>query len=292
MASPVVVDPLTRRLARGDVGRDDTWGLNLNLASPPPPELYAPYAELAARLAAEGVTSERAGAYVYPFHTLHITCASPAPFTHCALRREERAPFMAGWAAALAAEAAADPAFPRAPFPLVYDRVTLEPAAAIFRVEDPTGAVARVRALVARCMRHEAVAGLPDDAAGRSACRIPGIVHTTFLRFGAPPSVPEAALRAAFDAAAATWRPVTVMCDALRLVEEDAIYMHLDLTGRDRDRVLLELPFRAAPPGAATACGEGAGAVVAAAAHADLAGAAAGAGGSPRASGVSDVGHR
>lgn len=261
---PLTIDPFTTALLAGDDGRATVWGLNLNLASPPPRALLAafePWAA-AARAALRG-----AGAYVYPGFSLHITCASPAPFTNCEVAPGERAALCAAWAAALREEVAAERRkpgggeWPAAPFPLVYERVTLESAAAIIRIADPTGAVGRVRALIDRASRHPAVAGLPGGLAERSRHRIPGIIHTTVVRFGAPPDagVDEAAIRAAFAPLAEGWAPVTVVCDALTLVEEAATYMHLHLDGADAGRVVLALPFgeggAGEPPAAAPAGG-------------------------------------
>jgi hypothetical protein len=246
---PLVVDPYTTRLLAGDTGRGDVWGLNLNLASPPPEALRAPYERLAAAVAAQPALADpAAGVYVYPFHTLHITCASPAPFTHARVPPSERAAFTAAWAAALREACTPEAGFPTAPFPLVYGRPTLEEAAAIFRCADPTGAVGRIRA----CIRAAATAR-PELLAAHGF-RTPNIVHVSFLRFGgAAPPADEAAVRAAYADAAQSWpeEGVTVWCDALRLVDECAIYMHLHLEGADGDMVRDVLPFagRGAPAG-------------------------------------------
>lgn len=240
---PLIVDPYTTRLLAGDTGRDDDglWGLNLNLASPPPEALRVPYERLAAAVKAQpALAAADAGVYVYPFHTLHITCASPAPFTHARVPPGERAAFTAAWAAALRETCTPEAGFPTAPFPLVYGRPTLEAAAAIFRCADPTGAVARVRSCIAA-----AAAAHPELAA--HGFRTPNIVHVSFLRFGgAAPPGDEAAVRAAYEAAVdAAWPPegVTMYCDALRLVDECAIYMHLHLEGEDADMIRDVLPF-------------------------------------------------
>lgn len=238
---PFKVDEFTTKLMTGDRGCSDTWGLNINLASPPPVDLVTAYEPFALRLSD---AMKGTGAYVYPSFSLHITTASPAPFTNCHISLAERDSLRSAWADALRA-VSQDPSWPSAPFPLIYERVTLETAAAIAWVSDPTGAVARIRALIQRAFESEAVQSLPNGLALRSRHRIPDIIHTSVLRFGAEPGPgrDEASIRAAFDSVASTWQPVTVMCDALRLVEEAALYMHLHLDGEDAGRVALTLPF-------------------------------------------------
>lgn len=251
MASAFPLDPYTTSLMRGDTGAGRVWGLNLNLATPPPAHLVAAYERLATALTAR---LPGAGAYVYPSYALHITAASPAPFTNCDVAPTERPALRAAWAEALA-DARASDAWPAAPFPLVYARPTLEASAGIIWVDDPTGAVGRVRGCVAAAIAaHPALAGLADRLHARASPRIPNIIHTTVVRFGEPPDpdspmADPAAVRAAFDAAVAeAWAPVTVMVDSLTLVDESAIYMHLHL-GRgqpDEDKTVATFPF--APP--------------------------------------------
>lgn len=309
MASTFKPDPLAAALASGD--RPSSWGLNLNLASPPPPELAAPYERLTAALST--AFAPAGNVHLYPFSSLHITASSPAPFTHCGLDASERASYVAKWAAALRDACTADNGFPTGPFPVVYERVVLESAAAFFAITDPTGSVARVRACIKRAaelVESESVptpravaadgddatptpttaaptAGTPADAASavtaaasggaaassvgaasaaaddaaaaaalapatpvpqlcaRAGFKTPGIVHSTFLRFTtAAPGLPDAEVRERFEAAAAAeWSPVTVTLDRLLLVIEAVPYMHLDLRGRDADKIVAEFAF-------------------------------------------------
>jgi hypothetical protein len=237
-------------IAAGAPPPPESWGLNLNLASPPPKELVDAYEVLRRELSA---TMRGSGAYLYPAEFLHCTAASPAPFTACGLASdEERGRYERAWAQALRDCCEPDAGYPAAPFPLIYARASLGNAAGIFEIEDPTGAVARVRSVVRACMDHPALAELDasvGEAGGivaRGGFKVPGIIHSTFLRFGAPaePGVADAAIQADFEAAvAAAWKPVTVMCDRLLLVRETVPYMHLHLRGADVGAIIAELPF-------------------------------------------------
>jgi hypothetical protein len=226
----------------------ESWGLNINVASPPPEELRVPYEALCTRLAG---AMRGSGAYLYPFRFLHVTVASPAPFTACDVPHPaERAALERGWAQALRDACVPDEGYPSAPFPLVFARVSLSRAAAIFEVEDPTGAIEHCRRIVRGCEEAPPLAdldegGLAGGLLARSGFKVPGIIHATFLRFAAPADagVDDDAIQRSFNAVAATWVPVTVVCDRLLLVRETVPYMHLDLHGKDAAAIIAELPF-------------------------------------------------
>lgn len=225
------VDPVTTRLARGE--RPLTWGLNVNAHRMQPEELRAPYQALRASASAALAGT---GAYVYPFEHLHITVSSPAPFTHTTIvddaaraeaeravlkvLREECVPGKDG--------------FPDAPFPLIYERPRLDPNAALFQIGDPTGAIARIRAAVARCYAR------PELAAHVATLvpRTPAIIHSTFVRFAEAPAdgVTDDDIAQRFEEAVVkVWQPVTVMADALRIVREVRAYMHLAMGPGEAD---------------------------------------------------------
>lgn len=251
--SSFVLDKWAQVLADG--APSDVWGINLNLASPPPETLRVPYTTLAGRLEA---TLAPAGVYVYPFHCLHITVASLVPFSSNAVTDSaHRAALTAAWISALADTCTTENGFPDAPFELVYGRPTLERAAAIFRIDDTSGSVARIRACVRRAFdTHPALRALagPDGPLAASDFRIPNIVHTSIMRFVRRPrgDEPVAAMsddeiRAAFEAAAAAWEPVVVRVGRITIVREDVPYMHVDLGGADKEKELAEVRFEVRP---------------------------------------------
>ena len=295
MAAPLKADAITQRLvAEGRAA--STWGLNANLFDMEQPALRAPYAALAAALreelaAACGERFAAEAAYVYPFEHLHVTAASPAPFTATTLAAEggERAAFEAAFLAAMKDECVPARGWPDAPFEvLVGAEVRLDPACGIMLCGDATGAVPRIRRCLAACMAHPAVAALGGGAtAARAAFKHPNIGHMSFLRFlvdpaaaaaeaaaaaaaagggssggsGGDPAAADAAVRGAFERAVArAWpRPVPVLADALYIVREVRPYMHLFLgprggpPGEDAGCVAARFPY-----GAEAAGGEGA----------------------------------
>ena len=229
------------------------WGINLNAASPPPEALRIPFVALASKLEA---LLAPAGIYVQPFHALHITVASLVPFSSNSVATCDRAALTTAWIKALQETCTPEHGFPDAPGELVFERPTLERAAAIFRVSDPAGLVARARACVRKAYdSHPALRALagPGTPLEASDFRMPAIVHSSIMRFVArhpvaatdlpTPTMSDDEIRAAFESAAAAWVPVRVPFDRISVVLEDVPFMHSDLAGRDRAKVLAELVF-------------------------------------------------
>jgi hypothetical protein len=137
--------------------------------------------------------------------------------------------------------------FPDSPFPLIYDTPRLDPAAGIFLVSDPTGAIARIRAILARVYARPELAPYLAKTLPKS----PNIIHSTFLRFATPPTDPgvtdDEIARRFEEAVVKSWEPVTVMADALLLVREVRPYMHLALGAGEADEgcIVAALPYGA-----------------------------------------------
>ena len=288
-------DAISRRLvAEGRAA--STYGLNANLFDMEVEALRAPYAALAAAVreefaAACGERFAREAIYVYPFEHLHVTAASPAPFTHTTLAAapaaaeaaaeggggggsggggaDERAAFEAAYLAAARDECVPAKGWPAAPFEvLVGAELRLDAACGILLCGDAAGAVPRVRRCLAACMQHPAVAALGEGVARRAAFKHPNIVHMSFLRFVGDPAAAEggdAAIRAAFARAVArAWpTPVRVLADAAYIVRELRPYMHLRIgprggpPGEDAACVAARLPYAAAAAAAAADGEEG-----------------------------------
>jgi len=257
------------RLAAGD--RPISWGLNMNLVSPPPAQLCDAYRALLETSSAEARVLFDAGAYFYPDWSLHLTLASPAPFTNTMLADDvSRDAYADIWARALrgVAEGRKAGEWPVGPFPLVIERLVLDKAAAIMLYSDPTGAVTQLRDSIKRiAAEHPLFTGAAGSGAGpggagtpsggellaRSGFKVPGIIHSTVMRFkhDIAPGQEADAVRAAFDALAARWVPITVQADAMLLVHERVPYMHLHLEkpsadGGDSACIQQAFPFGAA----------------------------------------------
>eukprot|EP00667_Euglena_gracilis_P018538 EG_transcript_19704 len=171
------------------------------------------------------ISIEPGVAYVYPHNAVHSTVACIVNFMHNQARftPEVRRRYVASWLSALrpCAEAAG---FPKAAFSVTYGAPQLSGRAAFFPIQDPSHAVTAVR----RCIRQ----AIDTDASLKPAgldmtddVRIPGILHSTLLRFRKAPRDAEQ-WQAAFLRVAASWRPVAVEVRAMHLAVEDRPYMH------------------------------------------------------------------
>jgi hypothetical protein len=133
MEDVFVVDPLSVCLARGE--RPPTWGLNTNAfqQSQLGPAFAKAYKEWAGR-------AKRAfgdSAYVYPLEHLHITVAPPAPFIPAQEvdQEDDRIAFERVWLRVMMHEIETNDLWPRAPFELIYDELSLDSKAGIFLIK-------------------------------------------------------------------------------------------------------------------------------------------------------------
>lgn len=225
------------------------FGLNVNLVGPPPASLLDHYLAFIADLkkALEGID-----AYFYPDYSVHITAASSVPFTTNHITDpEERELLKTAWIKTFKDFVVKQPEWPREPFEITYMKPVLDPGAAYFDVQDPTGAVDRLRTCIKRAHKEYLpnLPGITPDLLQRAQFKVPFIIHTTFLRFG--PRIGESKLsvdeiRKRFDATTAkSWKPLTIRVSGVLFVNETMPYMHLHLseTGKDRSNVLMSIPF-------------------------------------------------
>jgi hypothetical protein len=149
-----------------------TWGLNLALGWPLPVDVAA-YQELAGGLAALDP-----GLFVYPHAQTHVTVVTLVSFKEHVepsaeeVRELERL-------IAVASAAVAPVAATLGPIELELGAPVLAPRAVFLPIQDPAGAVARLRAAVMPALR----AGSPRFA----QCHPPAVVHSTLARFRAAP---------------------------------------------------------------------------------------------------------
>lgn len=174
--------------------------------------------------------------YVYPHAHLHCTVATLASFRTGHLRNAPLATQRAhtrAWAQALAAEFRSSHAShgPKT-FTLSAKQPFLSCAAACLSYANPTGEVAALRSL-ARRSRDRLGATHPEVPTGTDDFNVPGIIHSTVLRFArAPPAAETARVRRDFESIAATWSDVDVSVARAYLAIEDSAYMHVDRATR------------------------------------------------------------
>jgi hypothetical protein len=190
------------------------FGFNLACAWPFPPAAARCYRPIAERLAALDPA-----VYVYPEWETHVTIMT---FVNFSLHRRPEPERLAQLQSLLKpVHALLRPLLARPAFELVLGAPVLTRKAAILPISDATGAIARIRQSI--------VAALAADKALhaellRGGLNVPGIIHSTIMRFRSEPR-DLAKLLAEFDQAAATAEPFPLFIDELLLTTETKPYM-------------------------------------------------------------------
>jgi 2'-5' RNA ligase len=235
----VVVDEKVQALARGE--RPASWGVNLNLCSPPPDELRAAIGNVARALADVPGTN----LYIYPAPYLHLTVASPFPFTASApaiVDDDARRTLAEDCAVRAVRAALSEGGRDAGEIEVEFERVELgrdaegRPTAVILRGA-PNAAIDALRAGIPRHLHADADAcalGLVraegEGWDGLAKAPRPGFVHMTLARFVDQPREPvEDVVRLLDETLAGAWKEPLRVRSRLRLVRESVPYMHLDV---------------------------------------------------------------
>lgn len=190
------------------------YGFNLACSWPLPERAAAVYSKLCERLSALGPE-----VYVYPAWQMHVTIVTFVNFTlfknvEPALKEEleELIPPVKNLIQRAVRESK---------FDLVFGRPILTRKAAILPIKDAAGVIPRIRQNI-RAELEQSPA-LKSDLT-QKGLNIPGIVHSTFLRFRhAPSDLPK--FLGEFDKIAAEAEPFSATVEELLMTTETRIYM-------------------------------------------------------------------
>jgi hypothetical protein len=190
------------------------FGFNLACAGPFPAPVAQWYRPLAERLAALDPA-----VYVYPAWETHVTIVTFLSFLLHRRMEPERVARLQSLIAPVSE--LIRPRLQGPPFELVLGAPVLTRNAAILPISDPAGAIMRLR----RSVRAALAGDQPlHDELTRGGLNMPGIIHSTIMRFkSAPASMPK--FLADFDAAAASVEPCPLAIDELLLTTETKPYM-------------------------------------------------------------------
>lgn len=237
-------DAIAAQLAEGK--EPSTFGITLSLGLPPPEPWRGNYQLFAAELKAAFsrlAPEDRECAYIYPAPCLHITVATLVSFFNGLPEAQTpggQSAAREAWQSAVseALKGSGGALSDGKSFRLRVQRPTLGKKAAIFRFDDVDGAVGRMRDALnaARARSRGAWPKWLDDA----GYNVPGIVHSTFLRFVRPPAHP-AAFRAAFEGVAARWSVIDVKFRCVQAGIEAVPYLHLKERRVDSHDVLIRV---------------------------------------------------
>jgi hypothetical protein len=193
------------------------FGVNLACAYPFPAGTHEAYALLASQL--QGLDG---GVYVYPLWETHVTIMTFINFSRWRRPSEERVGELRALLGPIGEMANSILDSEKiAPFALEFQPPVLSRKAAILPAANPTGEITR--------LRRRAAALLEADPAWRAKLQetgwnVPGIIHSTVLRFARAPQDPAGFIRA-FDAVAAGTRTFRVVIPELLLTLETKPYM-------------------------------------------------------------------
>ena len=209
LAHGIVVDALL-----GEEPDRPVFGFNLACAYPFPAAAARHYRPIAKRLAALDPS-----VYVYPAWETHVTIVTFVSFYLHARVEPERLVQLQSLINPVCE--LIRPLLKGPAFKLVLGPPVLTRKAAILPISDATGAIARIRQTVR--------AALAADKAlhaqlARGGLNVPGIIHSTIMRFKSKPRN-RAKFLADFDEAAAAVEPFTLEINELLLTTETKPYM-------------------------------------------------------------------
>jgi hypothetical protein len=231
-------DPLVAPLVVADVdGSDDgaTFGLVVNAGWPAHPDLQEQYLfEFRSAVSdcfddVDVKGSFEPAVYLYPASALHVTVANFHAFTLPPSVTVSEDVLAAQWKSVFDA-ATAMSEWPTLPLQLSIDRAQIGKRAGILLWKDTSGGMEAMR----QCIRTAAKQLEPQlTAAGVSidTLKIPGIVHSTFLRFYQVPTTPGSIVQERFQTQVVPLLeqmfPVPYPVTVAKLVCERRPYMHI-----------------------------------------------------------------
>jgi hypothetical protein len=206
----IIIDDLLRNDADCPV-----FGINLACACPFPEVAAQFYRPIASRLAALDPA-----VYVYPDWETHVTIVT---FVNFSLHRRPDANRLAQLQSLLQPVIEIlRPVLARGhSFPLLIGAPVLTPKAAILPIADLTGEITRIRQNVITALEADTEL---HGKLSRAGLNVPGIVHSTVMRFKSAPTDPDR-FTADFEDAAKAVHGVEIMIDELLLTTETKPYM-------------------------------------------------------------------
>lgn len=184
-ATSFEVDSVMAEILRSQKGRMDDFGLVLVVGWPPNrDEMEAPYAAFVQSMRSCFDHDDEENAYIYPLDSLHITVATFHAFALKTRDPEQRSILEREWHQ-VALAASKRPEWPTYPLKLEIDSCQIGTRAGILLWRETTGGLNAMRSCLALETNDRQSlflkAGLNVDT-----LIIPGIVHSTILRYPSP----------------------------------------------------------------------------------------------------------
>jgi hypothetical protein len=228
-------DPIVQALFNNDRGY---VGVVLVAGWPPQKEINAPYSTFIDSVKEcfdpVDLDSDRPAVYLYPPQFLHVTIATFIPNLTVQEGGSLFESSREAWIELVSTTASQHPDWPTSPLQLEIDAAQIGTKAGILLWKETTGGLELMRT----CLANEAL------KSGMKIPKIPGIIHSSFLRFSKVPFTDGATVQERFQSKVLPrlndiFSQTFVAKDA-KLVWERTPYMHIP---NDSEHVYLTLPF-------------------------------------------------
>lgn len=207
---------------------------------PPPPATAAEAAQTAspASQASSSMPTLPPAVYLYPSCHLHITLATFAPPERKkkdGMTKADYEGFIADYVS-LVQEASRRPNWPTGPIELVVESTQLGSKAGILLWKDISGGVTKIR----QCLQETSL------QRRMNICAVPGIIHSTFLRFSKCPATLGGTIQERYQTnvvpqVRTIFGTTPFTTNSVKLAIESSPYMHIP---DDQDHVALTIPLQ------------------------------------------------
>ena len=162
--------------------------------------------------------------YLYPSQHLHLTIATFTPFHESVPNNTEE---YAEVCTKIMEKACAREDWPKGSFHIDIDRAQIGIKAGILMWNNEDGTVATMRKIIHE--EYDAVYETNPGALNHRTLTSPGIIHSTFLRFGRDPITKGDVVQERFQEVSKDVKDIfgTIEVDCVRLVVERVPYMHI-----------------------------------------------------------------
>eukprot|EP01006_Ploeotia_vitrea_P007130 TRINITY_DN16082_c0_g1_i1.p1 TRINITY_DN16082_c0_g1~~TRINITY_DN16082_c0_g1_i1.p1 ORF type:complete len:279 (+),score=31.19 TRINITY_DN16082_c0_g1_i1:58-894(+) len=219
--SAVYVDPELRDMTKPVVGAI------VAINCPPTPE--NPFKLQLDRISEEISAIEAGVVHMYAMDAIHTTVATTLnfKFDHPNVAPEAYSMYIEHWKEDLEKTLKSEAVFGGLlPFKMTIHAPKISKAAAYFPIENPTGEVEQLRRAIKKTIaKNDRLNFIQGQHIGKEF-HVPGIIHSTLLRFKKSPTDVPAWMKT-FHQISATWEPVTVTVDKVYVAVEDRPYMHI-----------------------------------------------------------------
>ena len=177
----------------------------------------------------ESESGQPPAVYLYPARTLHITIATFTPFHISKLSNKE---IFAQSCKEIMEKSFARKDWPKEPFQVEIDRAQIGAKAGIMLWENEDGTIEKMRKIILE--EYNKLFETNSDVLNNRELTVPGIIHSTFMRFGRIPKTNGVLVQERFGEIniKELFERTKIEIDSVRLAIERYPYMHIPFNER------------------------------------------------------------